>query len=726
MFHKITTALFFFTISLGFSQSEIEKIQALFWGEHDIFDKVTEIPEHLKNESAVIIYKIENYDFHKFGKKVKYTTSLRKRVKLLDKASVEEFSEFFYEKKFYTGKGRMTWSKKGKNTVGIKIIKPDGRETIIDTEKDVVEVDGQTKIAISSLEKGDIIDYFFYREEPFKSARAFGFDPVEKTLGDKYPIMDYKLFFETENDFFINFNSYNGAPDLEEISSNKLNTRRYKLTESNIPKGEYIRWFYPLTEKPCYKFQVYFARSGKFEDRALAFLPEDESIIKKKVSQQEVLDLYDNRFRPDGDVTDVSQFFKGKTFESDAHKVTTAYYYMRHFYLTRFVEAFYAKDMNIETYPFMVYGNNVVFIQNQKQFIRHFTEFLRVQNINYEIVVGKKRYDGNLKDLLIESNIEVFIRVETEKPLYASFFGPHTTINEFNPLMEGTDIYLLSSTNTRIDKVSSGTLPASSYRDNETKKNITMTIEPDFSGFNLKVINGFKGHEKSEQQYERLLFSDYTLEDHQKYKTERWSELFRSRKKREKYIRELDALDEKLRKKQKERFKENAKSEYFVDEIEDYNYQIGATGRFSLDSYFSFTESFKTKNALIKKAGPNYIIEIGKLIGGQIEISKKERVRTENIYLPYPRSYNYTIILNIPKGYNVTGLEKLTKSVDNETGAFISSAKIIDDQLIVTTSKHYKSFYEPNSNWSKMIAFLDEAKQFTNEKVLLKKQSDKF
>ena len=32
------------------------------------------------------------------------------------------------------------------------------------------------------------------------------------------------------------------------------------------------------------------------------------------VSKEEVLDLYDNRFRPDGDIGDVKDFFKKKTF----------------------------------------------------------------------------------------------------------------------------------------------------------------------------------------------------------------------------------------------------------------------------------------------------------------------------------------------------------------------------------------------------------------------------
>lgn len=706
----------------GHSQSK-EEIAAkdFFWGVNDPCKKAIDIPEKWKNESAVIIYKNINYDFHSFSKRVTYVNSIRKRIKLLDKAAVEEFSEFIFTKRFRSSKGQFSWKQKGNTFVGVKVVKPNGLEVVIDVEKDAVTIDNETKLAIPNLEVGDIIDYYYYRIEPFKSTYAFGFDPVETSLTEEYPIMDFKLYFETENDFFINFNSYNNAPELKQIPSEKKSVRRYELTEKNINKSEYVRWFYPLLESPSYKFQVYFARSGKFENLALAFLPEDEDLIKTSVTKEEVLNLYDNRFKPDGYVGDLKKFFKNKTFDNDAHKVTAAFYYMRHYYLTRFIEAFFVKEANILNLPFAVYGTNVVFMKNDKQFIKHFTAFLKREKIGYEIVIGQKRYDGPIEDLLIEQNVNVLVKVNTEKPLYASYFGPHTTINEFPPLLENTDVYLLSASKNRIDDIKTGKLPKSTYRDNETKKDISITINDDFSELTLTAVNSFKGHEKGDQQYDRLLYSDYVNEDYKKYGTTSWVDFFRVKKYKTKYTQELKALNDKLKIKQKEQYKESAQTEYGCENIEDYTYSINSNGRFSLDSYFTFTESFKAKNALIRKAGPNYIIEIGKLIGGQIDLTENERVRTKNIYMAYPRSFNYNIVLNIPNGYTVSGLDKLNKSIDNETGAFISTAKLDGNQLIITTSKQYKNYYEPNTNWNKMISFLDEANQFTNEKILLKK-----
>jgi len=717
----LTAILLLFSISV-FSQSKEElAAKEFFWGTNDAYKTITDVPEKWTNESAVILYKNENYDFHKFGKNVTYTSSVRQRIKLLDKAAVEEFSEFAFKKRFRSDKGRYTWQEKGNNYIGVKIVKPDGSEKEIDVEEESVEVDGETKVAIANLEIGDIIDYYFYKLEPFKTTYAFGFDPVETYLGEEYPVVDFKLFFETENDFFINFNSFNGASKLAEIPTEKRSIRRYELVASDIEKIQSTRWSYPLLELPSYKFQVYFARSGKFEDRALAFLPEKENIIKKSVSKEEVLDLYDNRFKPDGDIGDVRKFFKKKTFSSDTEKVTEAYYFMRHYYLTRFVEAMIVKDAEIMYNPFGNYGVPV-FIQNQKQFVRHFTEFLKREKIKYEIVVAKKRYDGTIDDLLIEKNVNVLIKVETSTPLYAELFSIHTNINAFSPLIEGTDVYLLSPTRNRIDVIERGQLPVSTHLDNETKKDITVTLNDDFSGISLSSINSYKGHSKKDEQYERLMFTDYVTEDYTKYETASFIELIRRKKDKIRYKKELDAVAEKIKDKQKERFENSAKAEFQVEDIEDYKHKINTTGRYDLDSYFTFTESFKAKNALIKKAGPNYIIEIGKLIGGQIDLEEKERDRTTNINTANARSFNYNITFNIPEGYTVAGLDKLNKSVDNETGAFISSAVIEGNQLIINTSKQYKHNFEPTNNWSKMMAFLDEANQFTNEKILLKKQ----
>ncbi len=89
--------------------------------------------------------------------------------------------------------------------------------------------------------------------------------------------------------------------------------------------------------------------------------------------------------------------------------------------------------------------------------------------------------------------------------------------------------------------------------------------------------------------------------------------------------------------------------------------------------------------------------------------------------MPFPRRIENEIIFEIPKGYTISGIEKLNKKVENTTGKFTSIASLKENQLTIKIVKQYNNYFEPNSNWEKMVSFLDAAYQFSQEKILLKK-----
>jgi hypothetical protein len=694
-----------------------EEVRDLFWGAKDQYKSAVTIPEKWKNESAVVIYKNENYDFHKFGVNVTYTSSTRKRIKLQDQAAVTEFSEFSFRDRFYSSKGYA--AKKGTNFVGIKVIKPDGAEKIVNIDEEAVTTDDSKKIAIANLEPGDIIDFYFYSVEPFRTISEYGFEPVENTLGDEYPIMNLKLNFSTENDFFVNFNTYNGAPALKQLTT-KGGDREYELTAENIEKNDFPRWFYPLAELPSYKFQVFFARSGKFEESAHAFLPEKESIIKKTVSSTDVLNYYQNKFRPFGDLGQIERFVKGKTFKNNEEKVREVYYYTRHQYYTRYVEAFVVKEAEIME-PYALYGAYPTFFTSEYQFINHFMAFLKDFKIDYEIIVATPRVNGDIKDLLIESNTLVLLKVNTENPVYLQFFTPYTNADQIPYDIENSDAYAIGVTKQKkITNIETIKLPSSTYKDNQTIEKMNVSLTPDFSDIKIDRESSLYGHNKDSEQSDKMYFFDYVDEDYTKYESKPLLSMVKNDKKRDQYTKEFNALKDKLRDKQKEEFKKSSESE-FGFKFEDHSLNITNTGRFGKSIPFTFNEKFTAKNSLLKKAGENYVFEIGKLIGQQVDIEEKEAKRTNNIYMSYPRSFKDEITFTIPDGYTVSGLDKLNKKVENSTGGFVSTAKIEGNKLIVTSYKYYSNYYEPNANWKNMITFLDAAYQFTQEKVLLKK-----
>ncbi|MDP2687391.1 MAG: DUF3857 domain-containing protein [Aequorivita sp.] len=698
-----------------------EEIKNLVWNDNDPYKNAMEIPENWKNESAVFIVKNIKYIYNRPGNSIEYTKIERDRIKLLDQAAVTEYSELKYTEGnvFYRDMSRVT------NTfiLGVKVIKPNGEEIEINVNQESISNNDEKKIAIPSLEKGDIIDYYFYTNTIVGENDLYQYKPVENIIGDTYPIAKFEFFLETEDDFFLSFNTYNGAPKLQQIvePTKKDKKRVYSFTAENVERNDFPRWFFPLVELPSYKFQVLFARSGKYEKKAYAFIPEEANTIKTNVSKEEIFNLYEGKFGPYGNLGDVERFLKKKNFATNEEKVKEVFYYIRHAYYTNYVEAFVMDESNI-MYPFELYGNNPIIFNKDEEFVRFFTAFLKDNKIDYEIIIGTYRYNGDINDLLLESNINFILKVNTETPVYIEYFDPFATPNQISPLLENTNAYTLKVVNRKhIEKIETIKLPTSNYQENNSTEKTELTILPNFSGIGVNRNFIYNGQTKLDEQNNILMYYDYVYEDHAKYETEPILDRVRNNKDQEKYKKEYAALLKTLKEKQLNKIKERTEGEYDL-KIENYAFKILKNGRFGKEDAFEYSESFNIGNDLIKTAGKNYILDIGKMLPGQVDLTAKEKNRTNNVYMNNPRSFNYQITLNIPEGFTVSGLENLTSKVENETGSFISNASVNGNKLIIDIEKFYKNNYEPNANWQKMVAFLDAASQFSQAKILLKKQ----
>lgn len=686
--------------AVSFAQKK-EEVEKLFWESEDAASKEVNVPEKWKTESAVILYE---YDY--FYYPMAYPKQgFRKRIKLQDAAAVKEFSEFSYRD--FSRRIRnvdQTW-------LGIKIIKPDGKEILVDTEKEARKLDDDKKLAIANLEIGDIIDYYFYMTV---TDNAGIFDTQESTLNDSYPTLKLRVELQLDKRLFLNMNTFNGAPEFADLPPGRKGDRRFDLVASDIAKIDSQRWLYPLVALPCYKFQVSTKPFGKPDKEV------QNGKVKKNITTEDMMFSYENAFRPFGDMGQIERFLKKKTFENDAEKVRQVYYFTRHQYFTQYVEAWAINEAKIFS-PFELY-KNPIFLSNQTDFINHFMAFLKDNKIDYEIVLATQRYNGPLKDLLLSDNISVMLRVDTQpEPVYLQYFSPFTSADQFDYDLENTDAYVLNVLKRKkITDVETVHLPSSTIDDNHTKVVSKVTLDAPLTGLKVKRESSYFGHFKEEEQSDRLYFFDYVNEDYQKYETEPLLDRVRSNKKEAQYKKEYAALLDKLRDKQKEAFKKSLSNEFDI-KIEKYDYAVKNTGRFGRREPFVYSEDFDLENTFVKKAGANYIVEVGKILTGQVEITKKEKERKDNVYMSFPRSFVNEIEFEIPAGYSVSGIEKLNKNVTNATGGFTSSAKIEGNKLVITTKKYYSNYFEPNSNWAKMIDFLDAAYQFTQEKVLLKK-----
>ena len=124
---------------------------------------------------------------------------------------------------------------------------------------------------------------------------------------------------------------------------------------------------------------------------------------------------------------------------------------------------------------------------------------------------------------------------------------------------------------------------------------------------------------------------------------------------------------------------------------------------------------------LTRRAGKNFLVSVPGLMGSQNQVKAEDRQRKYGIDVRYPRTFTWDIAYTFPAGYTVKGLADLNQTVENETGSFSSKATVEGNVLKLSISKVYKQTKIKREDFGKMLAFLDAAYNFSQRRVLLKK-----
>lgn len=721
---KKNYTLIFVTLiaAFSFSQSKEElTIRDAFWDASDPRKSITQVPERWQNESAVILYTENNYDYTNNGKRMLNPTFFHQRVMLQDKAAVESFSEFTYEEDKQVSMPFYKFFEQ-KTTLGIKIIKPTGEEIILDVDSEKVTQDSEIKIAVPGLEIGDIIDVFVHEDNFLRSfTGTHYYEPVERLLSAAYPTVYRKISVEVEKDYFLNMESFNGAPEIVEVPTDNKKSRKYMLEAYDIEKSELPRWYYPLVELPAVKFQITFALRSKNEKYANVFLAEEDATRKFNVTHDEILNYYGERFRTakNSELRRVRKFLKEKNITDKREQIVQGLYYMRHNYFNKFFEIMIANENNIST-MFNPCDNDFTFL-NEERFVVYMAGLAKNLEIDYDIIVATDDYNGSIDDLLLQSNVSYGLRFNFDDPLYLFHLSPHVQAEFFPHTLEGTKVYKISvAKNRNLEEVTTDYLPTTTAEDNISHQNINLTIEDDFKRFDIKRISEFSGHFKTEELHRRLFLGDFLDEEFVHFDTYHYYECKgRLSRSGEEVKSKLDALMTRF-KEEKEKSLEELVGSEFDTKIENYSYNVLSSSRYT-NTPLMIQDSFEIKDQFIRKAGPNYIIEVGKLIGGQVQIKDDERERKLGVYMDFAKTFSYQIEISIPEGFEVVGIDNLQKNVLNATGGFISSAKVENNTLIYNTQKIYAKKKYTTEEWVMLMPWLDAAYDFSEEKIMFRK-----
>ncbi|MBC8754559.1 hypothetical protein H2O64_07730 [Kordia sp. YSTF-M3] len=131
-----------------------------------------------------------------------------------------------------------------------------------------------------------------------------------------------------------------------------------------------------------------------------------------------------------------------------------------------------------------------------------------------------------------------------------------------------------------------------------------------------------------------------------------------------------------------------------------------------------------TSESLLEEAGDSYIFQLGKVIGTQSELYQ-ETERVNPIQMQYPNRYNYEIIVTIPDGYEVEGLESLIikKELLDEEGnqkcKFESNYKLEGNKLTIIIEEFYKEFEYDITEYEGFRKVINAASDFNKAAILM-------
>lgn len=718
---RIITLIFFF-ISKSYilvAQINDADYNRIMWGNDVKEAKITKIPEKWNKESAVYLYLKEVYKYRKqsMNNAINEDIYYRSRIILLDQTAINEYSEMSMNKIRNNMWGRDA------NYLGIKIIKPNGDIRTI-TEYDFVEVKSKEsgyqtqrtmKLALPNLAIGDIIDTYYVSINSYTTTSGsldIQFNPVSKLLQAEYPILYGELIVKPERKTYFNAKSYNGAPEPKIVKDGKWDNYIYQYAD--IEKINIDQMVFPYREYPNIIYQI--TMTSKLNKLNRFDFLGDPAKIKSEVKDDEIrsllLKIADNNLLDGYSLTMQDQCYRNikknlsKKY-SESEIAINAFYFLRHYLYFKYYNYFG------QLMPMYSYISDYMFIKALSNVLSKF-------NIKHEIgLVADRQYAKN-NNVIISSQLIPFIRLNNQDSTIITFPTNNSTFGEYLLTCEGNKAMILNKTSTsaKNPEFLYETMEISSAKNNISIDTIFVNLD-DLVDSKISLTENYYIKGSNKEIYYYLVnpyFSTYSNE------VDEYANLFSYKQSDLKFIEENQEYfekykDEYLAKRHNNLINQITVSQS-VDKIEFDTINVFGMGRWSDNDTLKYQLKYSYKSG-IKSAGKYYLVSIGKFIGQNKEFSKEEIDRKVNIYNTSPYEYNWVIIMNIPKNYEIENIDNLQFSIDNSEGSFSSKAIIDGNRLIVNVKKVYKKNYNPVEKWPEVLEFLQAASDFTQKQILL-------
>lgn len=681
-----------------------QKVRQEVWSSTPADFQKRTVPDRYKNASAVILsyYRELSTDYYRkatadlvlnlrLTRQIDCTDMERMLIQINDKKALKDYSEFTFK----TKSRKWTWGyhHKTQTVLGIRVIKKNGnvQEVSLDDYVDVKEgkndKDLSQKIAVPGLEVGDCIDVFSLDQIDTQEQQL---DPFYFVLRQDEPVLYTKVHCVLDQSLATVYRTMNGAPDFTQTTDKDKNAVLDMVMDKPVDAESSI-WYNSLEQSPFIEMYITPTKSK------VAVV---ENAMRKK------------GVRGNPDVTPILQD-DWKLLKSYVSKGGYSPAGLPSTYKSVFKSA-KKEGMSAEEKADRIYSFEYVSGGASQRVFNTVANYLR--KLGVEIEMGITTPFGALPvDKLINYNsTSWFFRLKGTDVYY--FPGTYPKVaSEIPYIYQGRKAYMQ-------DSEEQITIPVSQAEDNKSVNDMVVKLDGTKLDISRKVT--YSGEQKMYGQSlvspDNTLFGSSQLEAYWRYLKYDDKDPYSCYTKKE--SAELKGAFNEFRKNAIDPFKAEISSYHDADPVQVGGYGVDCVGIRRDSSNFVYHVDY-VMDGMVKRAGNNYLLSVGKLIGSSLKLEGKDRERIDDVWRKMAFVDEWNIEIPLPKGYKVSAeaLKKIETSVANECGEFTVKATAGNESVKVYVRKCFAHRVEPVSNWSKLLALVDACSAFADKQMVIAK-----
>lgn len=681
-----------------------QKVRQEVWSSTPADFQKRTVPDRYKNASAVILsyYRELSTDYYRkatadlvlnlrLTRQIDCTDMERMLIQINDKKALKDYSEFTFK----TKSRKWTWGyhHKTQTVLGIRVIKKNGnvQEVSLDDYVDVKEgkndKDLSQKIAVPGLEVGDCIDVFSLDQIDTQEQQL---DPFYFVLRQDEPVLYTKVHCVLDQSLATVYRTMNGAPDFTQTTDKDKNAVLDMVMDKPVDAESSI-WYNSLEQSPFIEMYITPTKAKV-------------AVVEKAMRQKGV--------RGNPDVTPILQD-DWKLLKSYVSKGGYSPAGLPSTYKSVFKSA-KKEGMSAEEKADRIYSFEYVSSGSSQRAFNTVANYLR--KLGVEIEMGITTPFGALPvDKLINYNsTSWFFRLKGTDVYY--FPGTYPKVaSEIPYIYQGRKAYMQ-------DSEEQITIPVSQAEDNKSVNDMVVKLDGTKLDISRKVT--YSGEQKMYGQSlvspDNTLFGSSQLEAYWRYLKYDDKDPYSCYTKKE--SAELKGAFNEYRKNAIDPFKAEISSYHDADPVQVGGYGVDCVGIRRDSSNFVYHVDY-VMDGMVKRAGNNYLLSVGKLIGSSLKLEGKDRERIDDVWRKMAFVDEWNIEIPLPQGYKVSAeaLKKIETSVANECGEFTVKATAGNESVKVYVRKCFAHRVESVSNWSKLLALVDACSAFADKQMVIAK-----